>query len=45
MDDFVGKFTNLLRYVPYLKEEKAKVQQFVNRFSTVYKEQIEFENP
>ena len=25
MDEFVNKFVNLNRYVPYLKEEKAKV--------------------
>jgi len=26
MDDFVIKFTLLLRYVPYIREEKVKMQ-------------------
>ena len=38
IDELISKFTNLLRYVPYLKEENAKVQQFMNYLPTVYKE-------
>ena len=30
MDEYITKFTSLLRYVPYLKDEKAKVQQFLS---------------
>ena len=30
IDEFVTKFTSLLRYVPYIREEKAKVQRFVS---------------
>jgi len=45
MDEIVSKFTNLLRYVPYLKEEKDKAHRFMNFFPTVYKERIEFDNP
>ena len=45
MDEFVTKFTNLLRYVPYIREEKAKLQKFLNCLPTVYKEKIEFDNP
>ena len=30
IDEFVTKFTNLLRYVSYIREEKAKVQRFLN---------------
>eukprot|EP00253_Pinus_taeda_P012585 PITA_12585 len=30
MDEFVTRFTSLLRYVPYIREEKAKVQRFVS---------------
>ena len=29
IDDFVTKFTSLLRYLPYLRDEKAKVQRFL----------------
>ena len=35
IDEFVTKFTNLLRYVPYIREEKAKVQRFLNYLPTV----------
>lgn len=45
MDDFVVKFTNLLWYVMYIKEEKAKVQGFFNSLLALYKERIEFDNP
>eukprot|EP00253_Pinus_taeda_P035941 PITA_35941 len=31
MDEFINRFTSLLRYVPYIKEEKAKVQRFQNK--------------
>lgn len=30
MEKFVNKFTYLLRYVPYLMEEKEKIQRFLN---------------
>ena len=45
IDEFVTKFTNLLRYVPYILEEKEKVQRFLNYLPTLYKEKIEFDNP
>ena len=44
VDEFLVKFTNLLRYVPYIKEEKVKVQWFVNYLPTIYKEWIKFDN-
>ena len=45
IEDFFIKFTNMLRYVPYIREEKAKVQRFLNCLPAVYKEKIEFGNP
>eukprot|EP00253_Pinus_taeda_P029659 PITA_29659 len=45
MDEFINRFTSLLRYVPYLKEEKAKVQQFVSSLPMYMRERIEFDNP
>ena len=44
IDYFFTEFTNLLRYVPYIREEKAKLQRFLNCFPAVYKEKIEFDN-
>ena len=45
IDEFFTKFTNLLLCVPYIREEKAKVQLFLNLLDTIYKERIEFDNP
>ena len=45
MDEYITKFTSLLRYVPYVREEKAKVQMFLSTFPTHMKERIEFVNP
>ncbi len=30
MDEFITRFTSLLHYVPYIREEKAKVQRFAS---------------
>eukprot|EP00253_Pinus_taeda_P012017 PITA_12017 len=45
MDEFINRFTSLLHYVPYIKEEKAKVQRFVNSLPSYIRERIEFDNP
>eukprot|EP00253_Pinus_taeda_P012038 PITA_12038 len=45
MDEFINRFTSLLRYVPYLKEEKTKVQRFVSGLPMYMRERIEFDNP
>ena len=45
IDEFVTKFTNPLRYVPYIPKEKAKVKRFLNCLSAVYKEKMDFDNP
>eukprot|EP00253_Pinus_taeda_P016801 PITA_16801 len=45
MDEFINRFTSLLRYVPYIKEEKAKVQRFVSSLPAYIRERIEFDNP
>ena len=45
MDDYITNFTSLLRYLPYVREEKAKVQRFLSTFPIHMKERIEFINP
>jgi hypothetical protein len=30
MDAYAKRFLELLRYVPYLKDEKARIQHFLN---------------
>eukprot|EP00253_Pinus_taeda_P002532 PITA_02532 len=45
MDEFITCFTSLLRYVPYIREEKGKVQRFVSSLPAYMRERIEFDNP
>jgi len=45
MDEFITRFTSLLRYVPYIQDEKAKVQRFVSSLPLSMRERIEFDNP
>eukprot|EP00253_Pinus_taeda_P008664 PITA_08664 len=45
MDEFITRFTSLLRYVLYIREEKAKVQRFVSSLPPYMRERIEFDNP
>eukprot|EP00253_Pinus_taeda_P035149 PITA_35149 len=45
MDDFITRFTSLLRYGPYIRGEKAKVQRFVSSLPASMRERIEFDNP
>eukprot|EP00253_Pinus_taeda_P020164 PITA_20164 len=45
MDGFITRFTSLLRYVPYIREEKAKVQRFISSLPAYMRERIEFDNP
>jgi len=44
-DEYTRRFLELLRYLPYLKEEKAKVQRFINGLPLAYKDRIEFDEP
>ena len=44
MDDLINKFLELLRFVPYIKEDKVKIQQFLSCLPQSYKDIIEFEN-
>jgi len=45
MEELINKFLDLLRFVPYIKEEKVKVQRLLSCFPLDYKDIIEFENP
>ena len=39
------KFLSLLRYVPYIIDEKPKIQRFLSCLPTSFKDRIEFDNP
>ena len=41
-EEYTSIFLELLRYVPYLREEKAKVQRFITGLRVQYIDQIEF---
>ena len=45
MKELCRKFLILLRYVPYIIDEKPKIQRFISFFPLMFKEQIEYDNP
>ena len=45
MEDLINKILDLLWFVPYIKEDKVKVQWFLICFPRYYRDQIEFDNP
>ena len=44
-EEYTRNFVELLRYVPYLKEEKAKIQRFISGLLVVFKDRIEIDEP
>jgi len=42
-DEYTSKFLELLRYVPYPKEEKANVQRFISVLPIAYRYHSEFD--
>eukprot|EP00253_Pinus_taeda_P036167 PITA_36167 len=44
-EEYTSRFFHFLRYVPYLREEKAKVQRFISGFLVAYIYRIEFDDP
>jgi hypothetical protein len=45
IDEFVNKFLELLGYVPYIKDEKVKMQWFISGLPQTYWGRIEFNKP
>jgi hypothetical protein len=45
IEEYVNKFLNSLRYVPYIKEEKVKAQRFISGLPKEYWNRIEFDEP
>jgi hypothetical protein len=43
IDEYVNKFLELLRYVPYIKAEKVKVQRLINGLAQTYRDRIVFD--
>jgi hypothetical protein len=45
MEDLINKFLELLRFVPYIWEDKVKIQRFLSCLPQAYWDRIEFDNP
>jgi hypothetical protein len=45
IEEYVSGFLELLRYVPYIKVEKAKVKRFISGITKEYQNRIEFDEP
>ena len=45
MKELSNKFLILLRYVPYIIDEKPKIQWYLSFLPTRFKYRIEFDNP
>jgi hypothetical protein len=45
IEEYVKKFLDLLRYVPYIKVEKAKLQCLIIGLPKDYRNIIEFDEP
>jgi hypothetical protein len=45
IDEFVNKFLELMRYVPYIKDEKVKMEWFISGLPKTYLDRIEFDEP
>lgn len=43
--EYMTKFLELLRYVPYITNEKTKVQRFVSGFPLVFRDRIKYDEP
>ena len=44
-EEYTTKFLELLKHVPYLKDEKEKIQRFISGFPLSFKDLIEFDEP
>jgi hypothetical protein len=45
IDEFFNKFLELMRYVPYIKDEKVIMKWFINGLPRAYHDRIEFDEP
>ena len=43
MDAFINRFLDMLHYVPYIKDEKVKIQHFLGCIPPNFWERIEFD--
>lgn len=44
-EEYERKLLELLRYVDYINDEKAKIQCFLSALPTYYKDKIQYDDP
>ena len=45
MEEYMNKLLKLLRYVDYIRDERVKIQRFLNGLPKNYRDKIEFVDP
>ena len=45
MEKYANKFSQLLRYVKYIRDDKLKIQHLLSGLPRSYKDKIEFDEP
>ena len=45
MAEYETKFLGMLKYVGFIKDEKAKVERFLSGFPYFYKDNIQYDEP
>ena len=45
IDEYINKFLELIRYVPYIKDEKVNMQRFISGLPQYFRDKIEFDEP
>ena len=45
MEGFASKFIEMFSYVPYIKDEKVRIQRFLSFLPPTYKDEIEIIHP
>jgi hypothetical protein len=45
IEEYINKFLELIRYVPYIKDENVKMQRFISGLPRSFRDIIEFDEP
>jgi hypothetical protein len=45
IDVYINEFLEMMRYFPYIKDEKVKLQRFISGLPQSYRDIIEFGDP
>jgi hypothetical protein len=45
IDEYINKFLELMRYVPYIKDEKLNMKRFISGLPQSYRDIIQFDEP